>query len=302
MNEVTIIASVVIIYLVYVSMYFNSYKFLSIKEEIEQYTNECNELNRYIEGLKNSYVNYRKNDYGIAYNEDNSRYKYKRKELSKLKNEPNIKDCSLTVLNSARREPIKYICKYFNIQSNEETLSEFENILNSFISVEEGKELLKRQRKKIVRSIIKEVPILIRLTHKETLIRKLGFEEVDFSEVYYPNFKFQYVSAGGNSSQSSNFELNIENLNKLITYLSDNIKYKMSIKGQRALMTSKLRLLIKERDNYTCQICKLSTDDEPHLLLEIDHKIPLSKGGLTTESNLQTLCWKCNRSKGSKVL
>ena len=76
----------------------------------------------------------------------------------------------------------------------------------------------------------------------------------------------------------------------------------MSIKGQRALMTSKLRLLIKERDNYTCQICKLSTDDEPHLLLEIDHKIPLSKGGLTTESNLQTLCWKCNRSKGSKVL
>ena len=58
MNEVTIIASVVIIYLLYVSMYFNSYKFLSIKEDIKQYTNECNELNRYIEGLKNSISTY----------------------------------------------------------------------------------------------------------------------------------------------------------------------------------------------------------------------------------------------------
>ena len=39
----------------------------------------------------------------------------------------------------------------------------------------------------------------------------------------------------------------------------------------------------------------------PNLLLEIDHKIPLAKGGMTTEDNLQTLCWKCNRSKGAKL-
>ena len=28
--------------------------------------------------------------------------------------------------------------------------------------------------------------------------------------------------------------------------------------------------------------------------------LPVSKGGLTTEDNLQTLCWRCNRSKGAK--
>lgn len=66
-------------------------------------------------------------------------------------------------------------------------------------------------------------------------------------------------------------------------------------------MTPKLRYEIKARDNNTCQICGLSTKDEPNLLLEIDHIIPLSKGGMTTEDNLQTLCWKCNRSKGSKI-
>lgn len=83
--------------------------------------------------------------------------------------------------------------------------------------------------------------------------------------------------------------------------LSKKIKFKKSIEGQRSLMTPKLREKIKARDNNTCQICGLSTKDEPNLLLEIDHITPLSKGGMTAEDNLQTLCWKCNRSKGSKI-
>ena len=41
---------------------------------------------------------------------------------------------------------------------------------------------------------------------------------------------------------------------------------------------------------------------EPNLLLEIDHIIPVAKGGLTEESNLQTLCWKCNRAKSDKLI
>lgn len=66
-------------------------------------------------------------------------------------------------------------------------------------------------------------------------------------------------------------------------------------------MTTALRKKIMERDNYTCQCCGVSAHSEKHLLLEIDHIIPISKGGLTTEDNLQTLCWKCNRSKGAKI-
>jgi len=66
-------------------------------------------------------------------------------------------------------------------------------------------------------------------------------------------------------------------------------------------MTKSLRDLIKERDNFQCQSCGVSAHDTQNLLLEIDHIKPLSKGGITSEENLQTLCWKCNRSKGSKV-
>jgi 5-methylcytosine-specific restriction endonuclease McrA len=45
---------------------------------------------------------------------------------------------------------------------------------------------------------------------------------------------------------------------------------------------------------------RLST--RKHLLLEIDHIMRASKGGLSVPENLQTLCWKCNRSKGAKVV
>ena len=96
--------------------------------------------------------------------------------------------------------------------------------------------------------------------------------------------------------------MNLDNLEKFIKYLADIINFRNSVSNQRALMTSSLREKIKKRDNYTCKICNNSTKIEPNLLLEIDHIIPISKGGKTTESNLQTLCWKCNRNKGSKII
>lgn len=61
-----------------------------------------------------------------------------------------------------------------------------------------------------------------------------------------------------------------------------------------------LRPQILARDNYTCQKCGLSIYDEPNLLLEVDHIVPVSKWGQSTPENLQTLCWKCNRSKGNR--
>lgn len=71
--------------------------------------------------------------------------------------------------------------------------------------------------------------------------------------------------------------------------------------AQRQMMTNDLREAIKKRDNYTCCICGNSVFNEPNLLLEIDHIVPISKGGKTEASNLQTLCWRCNRSKSNKM-
>ena len=66
-------------------------------------------------------------------------------------------------------------------------------------------------------------------------------------------------------------------------------------------MTSRLRNSIKARDNHTCRYCSVSLAAEPHLLLEVDHVIPVSRGGMSTPDNLQTLCWRCNRTKSNKV-
>lgn len=68
---------------------------------------------------------------------------------------------------------------------------------------------------------------------------------------------------------------------------------------QRSLMTPELRRRIAERDNYTCQICGRYMPDG--VGLQIDHIIPVAKGGKTTPDNLQVLCAECNRKKSDRV-
>ena len=75
---------------------------------------------------------------------------------------------------------------------------------------------------------------------------------------------------------------------------------KAHMKRERAKMTKELRELVLRRDDYTCQLCGASRYDEPNLLLEVDHIVPVSRGGKTVLDNLQTLCWRCNRSKSAK--
>lgn len=289
-------------YLAYVAIYFRSKNFIRIKEGISKHTNNCNELNQYIEGLKSSYVNIESYNYGTGEMIDNSLYNFERKEWSKATNSNQVHHCSAVICKNASNQPIKYLCKYFDIEKDEESLSKFEKVLNDFTSVEQGRDLIKRERESILSSIDSKIPFIIRQFNEKKLIRKLGFETVDISDSYIPTFSFQYVSAGGNSSSNCDIALNIENLNHLINYLNDVIKWRKSVEGQRALMTSKLRDEIKKRDNFKCNECGLGIKDEPNLLLEIDHIVPVSKGGMTTYDNLQTLCWKCNRTKGAKIL
>lgn len=70
-------------------------------------------------------------------------------------------------------------------------------------------------------------------------------------------------------------------------------------KNQRKLLTKELRQKIMVRDNYTCQICGKYMPDE--VGLQIDHIVPVSKGGKTVASNLQVLCSKCNGSKSNRI-
>jgi uncharacterized protein YozE (UPF0346 family) len=63
----------------------------------------------------------------------------------------------------------------------------------------------------------------------------------------------------------------------------------------------KLRFEIFRRDEYKCQICG-ATAKEENVKLEVDHKVPVAKGGTNELSNLWTLCFKCNRGKNTSEL
>ncbi|MFZ6727341.1 HNH endonuclease [Undibacterium sp. MH2W] len=289
-------------YTIYVALYFGSKKFQAVKSSIRKHTDNCNDLNSHIEHLKSSYSEVESYDYGESRLSDESNYQMKRKKWADAAKSNRTHNCSLSVCKNAHDQPFKYLCKYFNIKVNEETLSTFEEVLNNFSAAEQGKNLLKNERDAIVSSISKSIPWIIRKFNHERVIHELGFDSIDLSDLYFPIYTFQYVSAGGNSSSSCEIRLDINNLDRFVTYLNNLVKFKNSVAGQRALMTSSLREKIKIRDRYTCQICDLSTREEKNLLLEIDHIIPLSKGGVTSEGNLQTLCWKCNRTKGARMV
>ena len=288
-------------YLIYEMMYFRGQKFQEIKRKIRSHIQDCNDLNDHIEELKGASLIVNRTDYGRAEYHDGSRWNVKRDALKKRKYKPYIYGCSRTVCDNARKQPFKYVCKYFGVKADEATLEKFEAALNDFSAAEDGKVALKKEREQIMRSIDAEVPFLIKKFSTKKLESNLGFDEVDFTTLYFPKYEFRYISAGGNTSTRYDIVMDIENLNRFVEFLSEKIKFKNSAAGQRALMTSKLRQHIKERDHFTCRYCGASIAKEPNLLLEIDHIVPVSKGGLTTEENLQTLCWRCNRKKGNKM-
>ena len=69
-------------------------------------------------------------------------------------------------------------------------------------------------------------------------------------------------------------------------------------KKMRPLIPPALRYKILKRDRNTCQSCGARA---PEVELEVDHKIPVSRGGTDEESNLITKCKDCNRGKSNKI-
>jgi hypothetical protein len=286
---------------IYALWYFHNEQFLELKSGIKDHTADCNDLNHHIDELKSTQLDISSYDYGLGDRYDTSRYQFKRNEWGKTKRDSKVHNCSASVCKSANDQPFKYLCKYFDIGVSEETLSHLENALNNYLAAYQGKVLLEQERDRLMQTLTDPLPSLFFILNKCRLAKELGFEPVRLVDINFQIYKFQYVSSGGNSSYEVSIILDMENLEKFIKYLGDMLRFKNSTKGQRALMTPQLREKIKKRDKDTCQQCGVSVRDEPNLLIEIDHVIPISKGGATTEDNLQALCWRCNRTKGATL-
>lgn len=290
-----------IVYQVALYVYFKGDDFRTILDAVESHVQECNELNSHITELKSAYGYIYALNQGESSIQDCSVFNRRRKTWETQTYSPNVYYASATVCKNANNQPYKYLCKYFNLPITKTSLAILEYVLNSFATVEQGRPLLKSKQKELFKEIRRFIPIWVKIGGKARILKELGFEPIEINDIYFPTYTFKYISAGGYSSFTVDIELNLPNLENMIAYINGTLAYRNSIEGQRTLMTTKLREAIKARDNYTCKHCGISTHKEPHLLLEIDHVIPVSKGGQTMESNLQTLCWKCNRTKGAKL-
>ena len=67
---------------------------------------------------------------------------------------------------------------------------------------------------------------------------------------------------------------------------------------ERGKVSNKMRFSIYKRDGYRCRKCGIT---DRYSTLEIDHIIPIAKGGKSIYNNLQTLCHNCNKNKGNSI-
>ncbi len=283
--------------------YFTSEIFLAHKSEIASVVAEHNEIANYVAEIREggsfslgssstgsqAYLASFQNTSSQGYRRDRNLADYAA---------PNVHNCSLQVVRNAAADPLKYVMKYFDVKATEETLADVELLGESVARLEDAVENLKHRESGITTSF--DPPAFILKHYSDEFMRQAGVELSPVT-VPYPEYAFEYVSAGGNSSQRTSVKLDTPVVDALIDALSQKIRFRKTAEGQRALMTASLRKFIKDRDGYTCRYCSISVAIEPHLLLEVDHIHPVSRGGLSAVDNLQTLCWRCNRTKSNKV-
>lgn len=283
--------------------YFGSEEFQEKKKQISAVVSEHNEVKNYVDEIRNGGTfelgaSATGSQAHLAEFSNTSRHNYKRNRNEPDYAAPNVHQCSLQVVRNAKADPLKYLSKYFGLKPTEGNLARVEELGDSVARLEDAISNLESRESSITASL--NPPKFIEKHYRERFMKEVGVELSPVA-VPYPQYVFEYVSAGGNSGQKTQIKLDTPTIDALITYLSEKVKFAKSAAGQRALMTAKFRGFIKERDEHTCQQCSVSVEQEPHLLLEVDHIVPVSKGGLSVEENLQTLCWRCNRTKSNKM-
>lgn len=283
-----------------INQYYSSPDFANVKNICDKLMQSQREFNEYIAEKAKSVSKL----FGtrVTRNETNNEDVYNFIRTYKKTVTPFTAEVSATVFGSAENNPIGYVIKYFypNKGKYKEQIEKLRTLIEELETLKEAKVIIDNYKKQY-QEYIKDVPSFILDLDENGFYSRLGFATIDES-ILEIEYKFVYTSNGGMAQRSFSVPMTEENIIELINQLENKLTTTAQIKEQRALMTRKLRAYIKERDNYTCCICKNSVYNEPNLLLEVNHIIPISKGGMTEENNLQTLCWKCNRAKADKII
>lgn len=215
---------------------------------------------------------------------------------------PFTAEVSAAVFASAENNPIDYIIKIFypNKQDYPIQIQKLHTFIEDVEMLKDAKKIIDNYKVEFSK-YIEEVPDFILAEDRDGFYSRLGFADITEDSLNV-EYKFTYTSNGGYAQRSFAVPMTENTVVELIKRLENKLTFAEFKKEQRCMMTKKLREFIKQRDNYTCKCCGNSTYKEPNLLLEIDHIIPVAKGGVTEANNLQTLCWRCNRSKSDKLM
>lgn len=280
--------------------YYESKDFNKIKSTCQSMMSSQLEFNEYIEEKVQSITKLFGTRVARTETENEDEYEYIRPYKKTIT--PFTAEVSSTVFASAENNPLEYVVKNFypNKASYPEQIQKLQLLIEELETLREAKDIIDNYKKEYQQYIV-DVPDYIMENDEAGFYSRLGFANIN-EETLTVEYKFSYTSGGGMAKRSFSVPMTEDTIVELISSLESKLTASAFSKEQRALMTKKLREQIKIRDNYTCCSCGNSTHVEPNLLLEIDHIIPVAKGGFTQEDNLQTLCWKCNRSKSDKIL
>ena len=280
--------------------YYASPDFQKIKETCEVLMSSQREFNEYI----NEKVHSISELFGtrVVRNETVNEDEYNYIRPYKKTITPFTAEVSATVFASAENNPLDYIVKNFypNKSAYPDQIQKLYHLVEELQTLREAKQIIENY-KTDYQQYLGDVPAYVMENDEAGFYSRLGFANIDES-VLTVEYKFAYTSGGGMAQRSFTVPMTEETIAELIKTLESKLTASAFAKEQRTMMTKKLREAIKTRDDFTCCNCGNSTHKEPNLLLEIDHIIPVSKGGRTEEANLQTLCWKCNRTKSNKIL
>lgn len=280
--------------------YYESPGFLKVKETCEVLMSSQREFNEYIAEKVQSISKL----FGtrVVRNEtiNDDEYNYIRPYKKTIT--PFTAEVSAAVFASAENNPLEYIVKYFypNKKSYPEQIQKLYQLVEELETLRDAKQIIENYKAEY-QQYLGDVPDFVMKNDEAGFYSRLGFANIDES-VLTVEYKFSYTSGGGMAQRSFTVPMTEETIAELIRTLESKLTASAFAKEQRTLMTKKLRDYIKKRDNFTCCNCGNSTYAEPNLLLEMDHIIPVAKGGRTEENNLQTLCWKCNRAKSDKII
>lgn len=280
--------------------YYDSPDFSKIKDTCEVLMSSQREFNEYISEKVQSISKL----FGtrVVRNETINEDEYDYIRPYKKTITPFTAEVSATVFASAENNPMEYIVKYFypNKKAYPEQIQKLYQLVEELETLRDAKQIIENYKAEY-QQYLGDVPDYVMENDEAGFYSRLGFATID-EGVLTVEYKFSYTSGGGMAQRSFTVPMTEETIAELINALESKLTASAFAKEQRTLMTKKLREYIKKRDNFTCCNCGNSTYAEPNLLLEIDHIIPVSKGGLTSEENLQTLCWKCNRAKSDKIV